>query len=199
MLTLYDYPFSGNAYKVRLALAALGIPHRIVVVDLLAGESRAPWFLAKAPVGQVPVLELDDGTCLSESTAILMYLAEGTALVPSDRLGRARVLQWMGFEQTHIDGVISRARFRRRFPDAIPTRPEQFAAWERQGHQALAVLDRHLDLHPYLVDDRFTVADIANFAYVHVAGDGGFDLDGYPAVRAWIARIEARPTHVPIG
>jgi glutathione S-transferase len=137
MLTLYDFLFSGNGYKVRLTLRELGLPFRYVEVDILAGESRKPWFLAKSPVGQIPVLELPDGTRISESTAITFFLAEETHLLPADRLSRARVLQWMAFEQTHVDGVISRARFRRQFPDAVPTRPEEFEIWWREGTHCL--------------------------------------------------------------
>lgn len=198
MLTLYDFLFSGNGYKVRLTLRELGLPFRYVEVDVLNGESRTAGFLARSPVGQIPVLELEDGTFLSESTAITWFLAEGTHLLPADRLSRARVLQWMCFEQTHVDGVISRARFRRQFPDAVPTRPEAFEAWWREGERALAVLEARLQAHPYLVDDRFTLADLTLYAYVHCAEEGGFDLRPFGALRAWFSRIEARPAHVPI-
>jgi glutathione S-transferase len=198
MWTLYDFLPSGNGYKVRLTLRELGLPFAYREVDILRGESREPWFLAKSAVGQIPVLELDDGTCLSESTAILFHLAEGSALLPADRLARTRVLQWMCFEQTHVDGVISRARFRRRWPEAIPTRPEEFDAWWAQGYQALHVLDSHLASRDYLVGDRFSIADITLYAYVHCAGEGGFDLGRFGALGAWFARIEARSAHVPI-
>lgn len=197
-MTLYDFAFSGNAYKVRLALRELGLPFRRRPVDILRGESREPWFLAKSPVGQVPVLELEDGTCLSESTAILFFLAEGTELLPTDRLSRTRVLQWTCFEQTQVDGVISRARFRRAFPDVIPTRPEEFEAWWRDGTRALRVLDAHLSERPFLVDDRFTIADIVLYAYVHRADEGGFDLAGFHALHDWFGRIEARPAYLPL-
>jgi glutathione S-transferase len=198
MKTLYDFLFSGNGYKVRLVLRELGLPFRYVEVDILAGESRQPWFLAKSPAGQIPLLELEDGTCLSESTAICFFLTEGTPLLPEDRLSRARVLQWMCFEQTHVDGVISRARFRRQYPDLIPTRPEEFEAWWREGKRALDVLEGRLGEHPYLVEDRFTLADIALYAYVHRAEEGGFDLGPYPALRAWFSRIEARLAYLSI-
>ena len=159
MWTLYDFLESGNGYKVRMTLRELGRPFTYREVDILRGQSREPWFLAKSPVGQIPVLELDDGTCLSESTAILFHLAEGSPLLPTDQLSRTRVLQWMCFEQTHVDGVISRARFRRLHPDAIPTRPEEFEAWWEQGRWALSVLSERLREHPYLVDDQFTIGD----------------------------------------
>src|SRR5437870_5459220 len=120
-LTLYDFLFSGNGYRVRLTLRELGIPFRHREVDILKGETREPWFLEKNPAGQIPVLELSDGTCLAESSAILFFLAEGTHLLPTDKLQRTRVLQWLAFEPTNVDGVISRARFRRTFPDVVPT------------------------------------------------------------------------------
>jgi glutathione S-transferase len=196
MWTLYDFLPSGNGYKVRLTLRELGLPFAYREVDILRGESREPWFLAKSPVGQIPVLELDDGTCLSESTAILFYLAEGSALLPSDRLLRTRVLQWMCFEQTHVDGVISRAVFRRRFPDVIPTRPEEFEAWWSQGAHSLSVLNAHLEDREYLVGEAFSIADIALYAYVHRAAEGGFALDDCGALKRWFKRIEARPAYL---
>jgi len=198
MWTLYDFLESGNGYKVRLTLRELGRPFVYREVDILRGQSREPWFLRKSSFGQIPLLELDDGTCLSESTAILFHIAEGSALLPSPQLSRTRVLQWMCFEQTHVDGVISRARFRRLYPDAIPTRPEEFEAWWAQGRQALQVLDRQLENREYLVDDRFSIADIALYAYVHCAGEGGFDLAPFKTLEAWCRRIEARPAHLPI-
>lgn len=198
MWTLYDFLESGNGYKVRLTLRELGRPFIYREVDILRGESREPWFLEKSSVGQIPVLELDDGTCLSESTAILFHVAEGSPLLPVHRLSRTRVLQWMCFEQTHVDGVISRARFRRLHPDVIPTTPAEFEAWWAQGAQALTVLNDRLSRHDYLVDDQFSIADIALYAYVHRADEGGFDLAAFPALRDWFARIEARPAYLPI-
>jgi len=197
-MRLYDFLPSGNGYKVRLALRWLGVPFEYREVDILKGESRTPTFLAKNPFGQIPVLELDDGTCLRESSAILVYLAEGTALLPGDRLLRARVLEWVGYEQTHVDGVISRARFRRMFPQAIPTREEEFVAWLEEGNEVLRVLEAHLTTRPFLVGDRFTIADIALYAYVHDAAPGGFDLAPYPALHRWFGRVRAQPGHLPI-
>jgi glutathione S-transferase len=198
MWTLYDFLPSGNGYKVRLTLRELDRPFTYREVDILKGESHEPWFLAKSPVGQVPVLELDDGTCLSESTAILFYVAEGTPLLPSDRLSRTRVLQWMCFEQTHVDGVISRARFRRVFPNVVPTRPEEFEQWWAEGAEALRVLNSHLASREYLVGERFSIADIALYAYVHRAEDGGFDLSPHSALRRWLTRIQSRPAHIAL-
>jgi glutathione S-transferase len=197
-MRLYDFLPSGNGYKVRLALRWLGIPFEYQEVDILKGESRTLSFLAKNSFGQIPVLRLDDGTCLRESSAILVYLAEGTPLLPEDKLLRTRVLEWMGFEQTHVDGVISRARFRRMFPHAIPTREEEFVAWYAEGRGTLAVLEAHLAERKFLVDDRFTIADIAVFAYTHCAEQGGFDLSPHSALRAWFDRVRAQRGHLPI-
>jgi glutathione S-transferase len=197
-MRLYDFLPSGNGYRIRFALRWLGLPFEYREVDILKGESRTPAFLAKNPFGQIPVLELDDGTCLRESTAILTYLAEGTPLLPSDKLHRTRVLEWLGFEQTHVDGVISRARFRRLYPNVIPTRPEEFDAWHAEGREALGVLDEHLGSRLFLVDERFTIADIALFAYTHCADEGGFDLAPYEALRAWFSRVQGQPGFLPI-
>lgn len=198
MWTLYDFLESGNGYKVRLMLRELGRPFVYREVDILRGESREPWFLEKSSVGQIPVLELDDGTCLSESTAIPFHVAEGSSLLPVDRLSRTRVFQWMCFEQTHVDGVISRARFRRLHPGLIPTTSEEFKAWWAQGTHALRVLDERLTRAQYLVDDQFSIADIALYAYVHRAAEGGFDLAPFAALHGWFARIEARPAYLSI-
>lgn len=195
---MYDFLPSGSGYRVRLTLRELGVPFALRQVNILRGETREPWFLAKNPAGQIPVLELEDGTCLSESSAILFYLAEGTALLPADKLLRARVLAWLCFEQTNVDGVISRARFRRLFPGVVPTREEEFDAWWRDGKRALAVLDEHLRERTYLVGERLTIADFALYSYVHKAHEGDFDLAPYRALPAWFARIEARPAHLRI-
>jgi glutathione S-transferase len=195
-MKLYDFLPSGNGYKVRLTLRELGIPFEYREVDILRGESRTKDFLAKSRAGQIPVLELDDGTCLSESTAIMFYLAEGTPLLPSDKLLRTRVLQWTCFEQTHVDGVISRSRFRRLYPRVVPTRDEEFAAWQKEGNQALGVLNDHLAKNEWLVGDHFTVADIALYAYVHCAEPGGFDLGKFANLAPWFGRIESRPSYI---
>jgi glutathione S-transferase len=199
MLHLYDFLPSGNGYKVRLTLRWLGVPFDYHEVDILKGESRTPSFLAKNPFGQIPVLELEDGTCLRESTAILLHLAEDTPLLPADRLMRTRVLEWMCFEQTHVDGVISRARFRRSYPDAIPTRDEEFVAWHSEGSEALARLDEHLRERKFLVAERFSIADIALYAYTHCADEGGFDLTPYSSLAAWFARVRAERGHLPLN
>ncbi|HEY0469238.1 MAG TPA: glutathione S-transferase family protein [Polyangiaceae bacterium] len=195
---LHDYWFSGNCYKVRLLLSQLGIEYESRAVDIIAGETKQRWFLRKNPAGQVPTLELPDGTCLRESSANLMHLAEGTRLLPAPGLARTRVLEWLCFEQSQVAVVIGRARFRRTFPDVVPTRPEEFEAWQRQGNRALSVLEERLHDYQYLVDESYTIADIALFAYVHCADQGGFSLYPYPAIRSWVERIEEMPDYVAI-
>jgi len=195
---LYDYAFSGNCYKVRLLLSQLGIEHEIRNVDIIAGEAQEPWFLAKNPVGQVPVLELPGGVCLRESSAILMHLAEGTRLLPAPGLARTRVLEWLCFEQSNVSQVIGRARFRRTFPDVVPTLPQEFAAWHRLGDRALSILEERLHDYLYLVDAGYTIADISLFAYVHCAEQGGFSLRPYAAIRSWIERIQELPGYIAI-
>ncbi len=198
MLTLYDFLPSGNGYRVRLALRELDIPFHYRPLDITKGETRTPWFLSKNPAGQIPVLELEGGTCIPESSAILFFLAEGSQLLPADKLQRTRVLQWLAFEQTNVDGVISRARFRRLFPDVIPTRPEEFEAWLREGARTLSVLNEHLRTRKFLVGDALTIADLALYSYVHRAEEGGFELRELSGLQAWFERIERRPRHITI-
>ena len=198
MLTLHDYLPSGNGYKCRLLLHQLGVPFRLVERDIMQGETRTPEFLAKNPNGRIPALELADGTVLAESNAILFYLAEGTPFLPEDRLGRAQVLQWMFFEQYSHEPFIAVARFiRHLLPPDTPRRAE-LPRLEQGGYAALGVMERRLAEHPFLVANRYTIADIALYAYTHVADDGGFDLTGFPAVRAWLERVATQPGHVPI-
>ena len=199
MFTVYGMADSGNCYKVKLALEQLKLPYRWVEVDTTKGETRRAEFLARNPNGQVPVLELEDGSFLPESGAILHYLAEGTPLLPPDRLGRARVLQWMFFEQYSHEPYIAVARsILRALPPDSPRRAELPRLRER-GHQALAVMERHLAREPYFVDAVYSIADIALFAYTHCAGDGGFDLAAHPAIGAWLARVETQPRFVPLA
>lgn len=195
---LYDYLFSGNSYKVRLLLSQLGMAYEYRPVDIIAGETAQPWFLEKNPAGQIPALELPDGTLLRESTAILMYLSEGTPFLPAEKLSRTRALEWLCFEQSNVDRVISRARFRRAFPKAIPTREEEFGPWLRQGNAALRVMEAHLTSRTFFVDERYTVADIGLYAYTHCADEGGFDLSVYPNLQRWFDRVAATPGYLPI-
>ena len=192
-MRLYDFLPSGNGYKVRLLLSQLGVRFTLVEKQIFAGETRTPDFLAINPNGRIPVLELEDGRRLSESDAILFYLAEGTRFLPADRFARAQILQWMFFEQYSHEPYVAVAR-RLRHMDRKPVPPEL----TERGHQALGVMERQLVGRTFFVDDVYSIADIALYAYTHVADEGGFDLAGYPAVRAWLARVAAEPGHVPI-
>jgi len=182
---------------VRLVLHQLGIPFECVALDILKGETRTAEFLALNPNGRVPTLVLDDGTCLAESNAILFYLAEGTELLPDDRLGRARVLQWMFFEQYSHEPYIAVVRFWA-FAGMLDEKAAQVPEKRERGNAALAVMEQHLARNDFFVGGRYSIADVSLYAYTHVAGEGGFDLSGYPAVRAWLDRVAVQPLHVPI-
>lgn len=188
---VYGMAASGNCHKVKLALDLLGLPYQWREVDLLKGGTRTPEFLALNPNGKVPVLAIDGSTFLSESNAILCYLGEGTKLVPADRLERARMLQWMFFEQYTHEPAIAVARFIRVFlrKDDDPRLPDLI----KRGNAALGVMERGLAGRNFFAGDSLSLADLALFAYTHKAGDGGFDLGPYPAVRAWLARVVATP------
>jgi glutathione S-transferase len=198
MLRLYDFHDSGNGYKVRLLLAMLGIAYDYVEVDILAGETRTPAFLEKNPNGRIPVLDLGGGACLAESDAILFYLAEGTPFLPANRLERARVLQWMFFEQYSHKPYIAVCRFWLRHLEMTGERQTLLAEKQERGRAALEVMERHLEGRAFFVGEDRTIADIALYAYTHVAPEGGFDLTGFPGVRAWLERIRSQSGHVPI-
>ena len=198
MITLYDYIESGNGYKVRLALTQLGVPFRLVEKDILRGETRTPEFLAINGNGRIPAVELDDGRRLAESDAILFYFAEGTPLLPAEKFERAQVLQWMFFEQYSHEPYIAVARFWLLHTSKPKEQPEAFAEKQQRGYQALEVMERHLEGRTFFVGERYTIADIALYAYTHVAHMGGFELERYPRVRAWLERVRAQPRHVPI-
>jgi glutathione S-transferase len=197
MLTLYDFMGSGNGYKVRLLLAQLGMPYKLIERDILKGETRTPEFLKKNPNGRIPTLELEDGTHLAESDAILWYLAEGTPFAPADRLQRAQTLQWMFFEQYSHEPYIAVARFWRHFLSKLsPLQELDLPERMAKGYAALGVMEQHLARHPFFVGDRYGLADIALYGYTHVAGEGGFNLDPYPHTSAWLARVAAQPSYV---
>jgi glutathione S-transferase len=198
-MKLYDYLSSGNGYKVRLVLRRLGITYDYVEVDILKGESRTADFLARNPNGRIPVLELDDGRTLSESNAIMAWLAEGSALVPEDRWERAKVLEWLFFEQYSHEPNIATLRFWLAYGRMTPEREAMVDGKRRAGYAALDVLEARLAAAPYLVAGRLTIADIGLYAYTHVAHEGGFDLSGYAGIAAWLERVAAEPGHVPIG
>ena len=196
-MKLYDDPISGNGYKVRLLLAQLARPFTYVPLDITKGETRTAAFLAKNPNGRIPVLELDDGTCLPESNAILWYLAEGTPFLPEARLARAQTLQWMCFEQYSHEPNIATLRFWAH-AGLLDARAAFVPDKRAKGEAALRVMEQHLAAHRYFAAERYTIADIALYAYTHVADEGGFDLAPYPALRAWLERVRTQPGHVPI-
>jgi glutathione S-transferase len=199
MYTVFGMADSGNCYKVKLALEQLGKPYRWVEVDSTRGETRSKEFLARNPNGKVPTLQLEDGSFLPESNAILYYLGEGTPLLPADKLGRARALQWMFFEQYSHEPYIAVARSILRYQPPESPRRAELPRLQERGNQALAVMEQHLSRNPFFAGTGYSVADIALFAYTHVAADGGFDLTRYPAVSAWLARVRAQPKHVALG
>jgi glutathione S-transferase len=195
---LYDSPISGNCYKVRLLLAHLGIPYERRAMDVIDRSNRPEVLGGLNPSLRVPTIVLDDGRPLAESNAILWYFGEGTSFVPGDKYERAQVLQWMFFEQYEHEPAIAVARFWL----AYSGRPEEFAdrlpGRHKAGHRALAAMEGHLDGKKFLVGDALSIADLALYAYTHVAHEGGFDLDQYPAVRRWLAQVASEPGHVPI-
>ena len=196
MFTVYGMSDSGNCYKVRLALEQLALPYRWVEVDPSQGETRTPEFLAMNASGKVPTLQLEDGTFLPESNAILYYLAEGSRLLPGSRMQRAHVLRWMFFEQYSHEPYIAVARAIQRYQPADSPRRAELPRLLERGAQALAVMEGHLEHEPFFVDARYSIADIALYAYTHCAGDGGFELSAYPAVQGWLERVKSQPRHV---
>ncbi|MFN0044297.1 MAG: glutathione S-transferase family protein [Alphaproteobacteria bacterium] len=198
MFVLYDNLDSGNGYKVRLAMSHLGLAFRRVELDIDSGATRTPEYLAKNPNGRIPALELDDGTVLAESNAIICFLADGTPLWPAERLARAQCLQWMFFEQYSHEPYVATPRYiLRHLPADSPRRAE--LPWRTAtGRAALGVMDEHLASRPFFVANQLSVADIALYAYTHVAPEGGIDLSPYRHVNAWLSRVAAQPGHVPI-
>ena len=197
-MLLYDSPVSGNCYKVRLLLAHLGLPYERQTVDVIDRSNRRELLGKLNPGLRVPTLVLDDGCSLGESGAILWYLGEGSRFVPDDRYLRAQVLQWMFFEQYDLEPAIAVVRFW----VAYSGRPELFEperpAKLKAGERVLRTLDEHLDGRNYVVGDALTLADIALYGYTHVAHEGGFEMDRYPAIGAWLERVASQPGHVTI-
>lgn len=199
MYTLYEFPESGNCYKIRLLFSNLGIPFSSEVVDIRKGESRTPAFLKKNPAGQVPLLKLPDGIFLPESHAILWYVAWGTPLLPTDQWEQTQVLRWLSFEQYKLEPKVGVARF---FLKSLGKSPGELGDRLKELHEgahfALSVLEHDLENKKFLVGERYTIADIALYGYTHVAEEGGVSLEPYPAIRAWLKRVEAQPGYIAI-
>ena len=196
-MKLYNVAYSGNSYKVRLLLAQLGIPCTIIEVDILKGESRTPEFLKINPNGRTPVLD-DDGFVLAESNAILTYLARGTKFLPHEKRRWALVFQWMFFEQYSHEPYIATSRFLLQHRPDTPERAAALAARREGGWAALRVMEGHLSKNDFFVGN-YTIADIALFAYTHVSHEGGFPLDDFPKIRAWIEHVKSQPGSIPMG
>jgi glutathione S-transferase len=197
MYKLYSMQRSGNSYKVRLALALLNAPYEAIEVDILRGESRTPEFLAMNPSGQVPLLEVADGRYLAESNAILWYVCGGTSLAPDTRVERAEALQWMFFEQHALEPNIGAAYFWLSLVrGGRDLQTHALEDWMERGYAALQVMENHLKTRAYFAAGQLTVADIALYGYTHVADRCDFDLETFPAIRAWLRRIEQTPGFV---
>ena len=196
MLKVYGDYRSGNCYKVKLMLHLLGREYQWLPIDILKGETQTAEFLAKNPNGKIPVLELEDGTFLWESNAILNFLADGSAFIPNEPRLRTQMLQWQFFEQYSHEPYVAVARFIQLYQGMPEARREEYEVCHVRGHKAFRVMEQQLQRTPYLVGEQYTLADIALYAYTHVAHEGGFDLSGYPAINAWLARIASHPRHV---
>ena len=199
-MLLYNSPVSGNCYKVRLLLAHLGIPYEKIDLSVVDRSNRREVLGELNPSLRVPTLVLDDGRPLAESNAILWYFGDGTRFVPDDKYERAQALQWMFFEQYEVEPALAVVRFWVAYSGA----PEKLTADRREelmksGNRALGAMERHIDGRDWFVGDGMTIADISLYAYAHVAPEGGFGLERFPAVRAWLDRLAAEPGHVPIG
>jgi glutathione S-transferase len=200
MVTLYSMQRSGNSYKVRLALAQLGIPYRLVEVDILKGESHTPEYLAMNPSGQIPLLEAAPGRFIAESNAILWYVADGTPLAPDDRVDRAETLQWMFFEQHSLEPNLGAAYFWLTLvKGGRELQQHAFEDWMEEGYRALGVMEKHLQTRAFFAAGRYTIADIALYAYTHLAHECDYDLTSFPAVRAWLERMKAQAGHISMS
>lgn len=198
-MKIYGDVYSGNCYKIKLLCALLDIKHEWIAVDILHGDTKATAFLNKNPHGKIPLLELDDGRCLSESNAILNFLAAGSDLLPRDSYDLAKVQQWQFFEQYSHEPYIAVARFIAKYLGLPDDRRDEFTAKQAGGNKALSLMNAQLEKSSYIAGEMLTTADISLFAYTHVAHEGGFDVSHYPAVCEWIKRIEQLERFVVMG
>jgi glutathione S-transferase len=200
-MRLHDYLPSGNGYKVRLLMTQLGIPFERIEYNITEGETRTPEFLQNVNAnGRIPVLETEPGEFLAESNAILFYLAEGTPFLPDDRFDKAQALRWMFFEQyNHEPNIaVARAWLHVFHTEMTEERRGALEVKQKRGYDALGIMEKHLEGRHFFVGGRYSVADIALYAYTHVADEGGFDLEDFPAVRAWLERVSSQPGYIPI-
>jgi glutathione S-transferase len=196
MMKLYDCSCSANGYKVRLLLSQLERPYQLVEVDIFAGESKTEGYLAMNADGRIPLLEVEPGRYLPESNAILCYLADGTRFFSGDPFERALILHWLFFEQNRIEPVLGTARYWR-LTGRAASRGQAVEIKQAQGAEALAVMNRHLRDRAFFVGERYTIADLALYAYSHLAPEAGVELRLFPALRAWMDRVRAQPGQVP--
>ena len=190
-MKIYGDIQSGNCYKIKLLTSILEIDHEWIEVDILANETQTDEFLEKNPNGKIPLLELNDGRCISESNAILNYLAEGSDLSSEDAYQKAKILQWQFFEQYSHEPYIAVARFISKYLGLPEERREEYQSKQAGGHKALKVMEDQLSTTDYLVSDKMSISDISLYGYTHVASEGGFDLSKYPAIQNWINRIQS--------
>lgn len=198
-MKIYGDIQSGNCYKVKLLTALLAIKHDWVEIDILKKETHTNAFLSKNPNGKIPLLELDNGNCLYESNAILNYLATGTELLPQDTFQYAKVQQWQFFEQYSHEPYIAVARFIAKYLGLPKEREQEYQSKQQGGHKALAVMEQQLQQTPFLVGDKLTTADISLYGYTHVADEGGFNLQNYPAILRWLNRIQSQPNYLAMN
>ncbi|WP_206486100.1 glutathione S-transferase family protein [Thalassotalea sp. G2M2-11] len=198
-MKIYGDVHSGNCYKIKLLTALVDIEHEWIDVDILANETQSESFLEKNPNGKIPLLELDDGRYLSESNAILNFLVSGTAFEPQDAYENAKIQQWQFFEQYSHEPFIAVARFIAKYLGLPEARKAEYEAKQEGGHKALKVMEEQLTKTPYLVGNKLTAADISLYGYTHVAHEGGFELDSYPAIQAWLVRIQSHPNYIGIA
>lgn len=198
-LKVYGDSRSGNCYKIQLLCAEMGVDYDWADVDILAGDTHTPEFLVMNANGKIPTLALPDGRYLSESNAILYYLAEGSEFFAGDTFVRAEILQWMNFEQYSHEPNIATSRFIIKYLGSPPDRQQSLEEKKVGGYKALDVMEQQLERQPFITGDKYNIADIALYAYTHVADEGGFDLEDYPAIRNWLERISQRPKYVPMA
>lgn len=198
-MKIYGDVFSGNCYKLKLACAFLSLSHDWVTVDILKGETLTDNFLSMNPAGKIPVLETDSGDILTESNAILYYLANDSRLWPTGKLAQTRVLQWQFFEQYSHEPNIAVARFIKHYQNMPDSRKDEYQSKLKPGYRALDIMEKALELSPFLIGHDFSIADISLYAYTHVAHEGGFDLDRYPGINRWLKQIQSMDNYIDMA